>query len=71
MQGISNFNLFLIILLFTILPNVLSYKKRFDTILKCVEKRIGGGNTKAYINRILHGENKAKKWEIIKMEYSL
>lgn len=50
---------------------MLSYKKRFDTILKCVEKRIGGGNTKAYINRILHGENKAKKWEIIKMEYSL
>lgn len=31
-------NLFLIILLFTILPNVLSYKKRFDTISKCVEK---------------------------------
>lgn len=30
-----------------------------------VLKRIGGVNTKAYINRILHGENKAKKWEII------
>jgi len=37
-----NFNLFLIILLFTILPNVLSYKKRFDTILKCVEKESEG-----------------------------
>lgn len=41
-QGISNFNLFLIILLFTILSNVLSYKKRFDTILKCVEKETEG-----------------------------
>lgn len=37
-----NFNLFLIILLFTILPNMLSYKKRFDTILKCVEKETEG-----------------------------